>query len=272
VDALSVIAWNLNPSIILGIAVLAVAYLLAIRRGHWPVARTQVVSFVAGLVVLALALISPLDELSDHYLFTAHMLQHLLLLLVVPSLLLIGLPSEAFLAFRRFSLSRRVLDVVAPPVSAFLLSTAALWIWHTPAVYEAALHDETLHAAEHLCFLVTATLFWWPIARPETYPWPMPELFQFVYLFGAAVSSTMLAALITFSGGILYPTYALGGPYAVIRDALGLTPLADQQVGGLMMWIGGGIWYFGAVGIVLVRLFMGSAPDEPVADATRSSG
>jgi putative membrane protein len=260
-----VIAWNLDPSILLGVAGLGIAY------ACWPATagprprRGQVIAFGAGLVALALALISPLDELADHYLFTAHMLQHLLLLLVVPILFLYGLPDGAFEALMRIEIIRGIIGKVARPLPAFLISVAALWAWHTPSIYEAALRNEALHAVEHLSFLGSATLFWWPIVRPTTYPWPIPALFQLVYLFGAALSSTLLAALISFATVVLYPTYAQPGPYALLREMLGISPLMDQQMGGLMMWVAGAGWYVGAAAVIFLQWFDHTNLDETTA-------
>ncbi len=261
-------AWTFEPSIVLGLLGLALAYTLALTRMGWSASPAQILAFGAGLLTLALALLSPLDTFADQILFSAHMLQHLLLLLVVPLFLLLGLPDAAFARSLQAPLLRIVLKLLAPPLPAFLLSLLILWLWHVPTFYEAALRDETLHACEHLCFLASAALFWWPIVRPSTYPWSMPELVQLLYLFGAAVSSTMLAALITFSADVLYPSYTAIGPFAVARDSLGLTPLTDQQAGGLMMWIGGGLWYFGACGVVFARMFSSPANDQPAGEAS----
>lgn len=262
-------AWNLNPSIVGGLLTTALAYGMAIRRGRWVISRSRLTAFAAAMLGLALALSSPIDELADRYLFLAHMLQHLVLLLLIPPLVLAGLPGEAFACLWRSPVARTLLTPVASPLPALLISVAAIWVWHVPALYEAGLRDEALHALEHLCFLGSATLFWWPIARPATYPWPMPDLLQLVYLFGAAVSSTTLAALITFSADVLYPTYALGGNSSIVRAAFGLTPLADQQIGGLTMWVGAGAWYGLAAALVFFR-WSSRAEAEDRADATSS--
>lgn len=261
-------AWTFEPSIVLGLVGLALVYTLALTRLGWSASPAQILAFGAGLLTLALALLSPLDAFADHILFSAHMLQHLLLLLVVPLFLLLGLPDAAFARAWQAPPLRALLKLLAPPLPTFLLSLLVLWLWHVPTIYEAALLDETLHACEHLCFLASAFLFWWPIVRPATYPWPMPELVQLLYLFGAAVSSTMLAALITFSADLLYPSYAAIGRFAAVRDSLGLTPLTDQQAGGLMMWIGGGLWYFGAGGVVFARMFSSPVDDRQAGEAS----
>lgn len=258
--------WNLDPSIVGGIGALALAYVVWLRRMASPsarlVSRWQVASYYGGLLILTLALASPLDVLSDYYLFTAHMFQHVLLLFVVPPMMIWGLPE---------SLLARVCDVVpegsivrklAAPLPSLMFYVAFMWTWHLPTLYEAALGNEVIHVGEHVCFLGSATLFWWPIVRPDQSFAPIPALARIAMLFGAAISSTGLAALLTFAGTVLYPTYALGPPYSAVRDALGMTSLVDQQVGGLLMWIGGGFWYLSAVAIIFFRWFEGSSEEE----------
>ncbi len=190
------------------------------------------------------------------------MFQHVLLLFVVPPLMLWGLPD---------SLLARVLGAVpessfirkaAGPVPSLVLYAVSMWVWHLPSLYEAALGNEVIHLCEHLCFLGSATLFWWLIVRPGLSLAPIPALARIALLFGAAISSTGLAALLTFATTVLYPTYALGPPYSAVRDALGMTSLIDQQIGGLLMWIGGGSWYLGAVAIVFFRWFEGTSEDD----------
>ena len=250
-------SWTWDPSVIGGVVLLALAYRLipwrpsdGARRERW----LRTMCFAAGELILLLALISPLDNLADHRSLLAHMIQHLLLLLVVPTLYLESLPSS----FKRFASGGKLAGItrtVASPAVTFCLATGVLWLWHAPALYEAALRTEPIHALEHLSFLVSAALFWWPVLRPATHPAPLPELLEVVYLFAAAVSSTVLSALITFSSTVLYPTYLGVTPW------LGLSPLDDQQAGGVLMWVVMGLWAFGVAAIVFIRWL-----DRPAAD------
>ena len=260
--------WDLDPTLIVGIGGLAVLYLSPLGR-HGDVAlstrarRWLTVSYLAGVGVLAFALISPLDVLSDRYLFSAHMLQHLLLLLVAPVLLLLGAPSSWFTWLLEWRLIGWVLRRIGRPFPSLLLYVGAIWIWHVPSLYEAALVNPTIHAGEHLCFLGTALLYWWPICRSRTHPAPMSELISLAYLFAAGVGSTALSALITFSGDVLYATYSVPGPDRAIQVALDMTPLIDQQTGGLEMWIGGAFWVVGAAMIIFVRWFERPSGESP---------
>jgi len=165
-----------------------------------------------------------------------------------------ALAAVAWVGFAR--LPRRLMS----PLAVFAAALGLLWLWHAPAVYEAALNAEPLHAAEHLSFLVTALLFWWPVLRPASCPWQLPDPLSIVYLFAAAVGSSMLAALITFSSELLYSTYG-GSAYAATRASLGLSPRLDQQLAGLLMWIAGGLWYFGAAIAVFIRWFSEAEDD-----------
>lgn len=262
----------MDPTVLLGLAALTLGFLRLGRGSAEVIARGQWLAFGGTLLTLVVALISPLDDLADHALFTAHMLQHILLLYLVPVLALAALPAAAFSLVERTALMRRAIARIAAPLPAFLVSNAVLWAWHTPTIYEAALHSEPLHAFEHVSFLVTAAVYWWPVVRPATYGWPFPELFKIVYLFGGAASSTMLAALITFATPVLYPTYAASGVAASAHAAIGWSPATDQEVGGLLMWVVGGAWYLVAASVVFYRWFERS-PDEasPISSAECAS-
>jgi cytochrome c oxidase assembly factor CtaG len=264
VDAHLLTAWNGDPTLLAGLGLLLVSYWVGAvrdRQGGEVGPSWRAACYLGGVAVLALALLSPLDLLADRYLFSAHMLQHILLLLVVPPLILAGLPSSLAGLLEEVLMRWRCTRLFASPLVAFVLYAVLTWLWHLPLFYEAALRSEALHAVEHLCFLLSAGLFWVPICRPIG-SLRLPALVQIVYIFGAGVSSTALAALITFAAHVLYPTYAQDGPSAVVRTALGLTPLADQQLGGLLMWIGGAFWFLGAAAVVFYRWFERAAREE----------
>lgn len=231
------LAWNLDPVLLLGIAAFAGLYFYALgplrRRYGWSgtVDRLQVAYFVAGTVVFALALLSPLDALGDDYLFSAHMVQHMLIAVVAPPLWLLGTP-EWMLAplFRR----RPVLAVarlLTVPAVAFALFNGDLWLWHLPALYDATLQNESIHVFEHLTFVATAVLFWAPVIcsyRPLRQLSPGAAV---LYLFVACQPMVALGALLTFSAEPLYQ------PYVLAPRIWGSTPLGDQQLGGLIMWL-----------------------------------
>lgn len=260
--------WHLHPSIMLGCAGLLLAYAAATRfqvcgKALW---------YVGGVLVLLAALQGPLHELGDNYLFSAHMLQHLLLTLVVPPLLLLGLPADATARLLRPPAVNRAARALGQPLAAWLLGMGMLWVWHLPALYNAALEDQTIHIVEHLCFLVTAVIFWWPIMAPLEQARLTPPT-AMAYLFAAMIASSILGILLTFAAPGLYPAYLQ--PHdslrllSLLRDQWGLTPAADQQLGGLLMWVPGNLAYLWAFIVVLARWY--GAPDEAATDATAAS-
>lgn len=264
-------AWAFEPSVLAGVTLTALAYaalvLLARARGRAPAGR-RIAAFMLGLLLLLLALISPLDLLADGYLLSAHMIQHLLLLAAVPPLLLLGIPPwvwRALLATRPGDLAERLLG---QPLVAFVLYTASLALWHLPPWYDAALTDERIHLAEHLCFLITATLFWWVALAPlpeRDRPGPLGRV---LYLFAAGIPNTVVAAALTFAPQPLYAPYVdpadPRGLLPLIRQGWGLTALADQQLAGVLMWVPMGLLLSGLALLILVR-----ALDGPTAARSR---
>ncbi len=245
--------WDWHPSVVVGCLGLLIGYGWVTRfkwsgRSGW---------WLAGIGLLLFALVSPLDTLGDSYLFSAHMAQHLLLVLGVPPLLLAGLPEKPLrrLLERHKSLSRLERGLSLPLV-AWLLGIGVMWVWHLPVLYEATLKNESVHILEHLSFLVASTVFWWPILTPlvERRYRPLPSM---LYLFGAALSSSALGIFLTFAPPGIYPTYLHPtdtlGILNMLRNDWGLTPALDQQLGGLSMWVVASPVYLAGVGIVLAR-------------------
>jgi cytochrome c oxidase assembly factor CtaG len=256
-------AWDWDPSVVLGCSALVAGYMAALRFRYTPAAPR----FFAGVVVLLLALVSPIDLLGDRYLFSVHMFQHLLLILVVAPLLIVGIPAHLW----RRLLRRRALDrierVLRRPLVAWLPAVGILWLWHLPALYEAALEHPAIHVGQHLSFLVTATIFWWPVLTPVRER-RLPLAPTLGYLLTAAAANTLLGILLTFAPAGLYPAYRhpldLLGLLPLIRNTWGLTPTVDQQLGGLIMWVPGGLVFLGAVLVTLIRwLGSGAGEDEP---------
>ncbi len=256
---LLVSAWNWEPSVLLGCAALLAADLVAAGFR----CSKDVAWFGAGVGVLLLALVSPIDTLGDAYLFSAHMLQHLLLLLIVPPLLLLGIPREPVRRALRRPPVRRVECVLAQPLLAWSLGVGTMWLWHLPALYNAALAHAGIHVVEHLCFLGSAATFWWPLVAPvgEARLTPVAAA---LYLFAAAAASTILGIILTFVSPGLYPLYLRPGDrlgiLPLLRDGWGFSPAVDQQTGGILMWVGGGLVYLGAIIATLARWY--GEPDE----------
>lgn len=257
-------AWDPDLSVLIGCAALLAAY-WSTHRGDFSRAGW----FAAGVAVMLFALISPLDTLGDEYLFSAHMLQHLLLELAVPPLLLLGITprfANAVLASRALA---RVERVLGNPLVAWTLGVATLALWHLPRLFDAALGDEYVHIAEHLCFLVTATIFWWPVLAPLP-RCRLSPLWTQVYLLGGAMANSLLGIWLTFAPAGLYAPYLHPGDSlrvaALLRDGWGLTPPLDQQVAGLLMWVGGGFVFLAAMMVLFLQWF-GTAGSDEVAPA-----
>lgn len=224
--------WDLHPSVVIGLVLLGGLY---VYLGGLTSARRHVASFAGALVVLFLALNGPLHNLSDTYLFSAHMAQHLLLTLVFPPLLLYGTPAHVVRVLLRPRWVMAIARVVTRPLAAALIFSAPIAIWHVPALYETALRHHNVHIAQHLVFLATAVIMWWPVLSPVPELPRAQHLIQMLYLFLLGIPMSVTGALITFADSPLYPFYGAA------PRVWGLSLLEDQQIGGLMMWICGGV-------------------------------
>ena len=238
--SLSLWTWSWDPTVLLGTLALAGGYGWLIRAGGrtaaWsPLARAY---FAGGLLVLFLALESPIDVGGDHYLFSLHMLQHLLLAMIVPPLLLLGLP-ERWRAFDRFHVS---------PLAASVIFNVVLAVWHLPFLYEATLRNQSVHVVEHLSFLAAGVLFWWPILVPAGRRHALSVIGKIAYLGFAGVPPTILGLAFILSPTVIYPFYAAA------PRVTPLSPLDDQLVAGLVMFGLGNLIYFAAIWIVFFGL------------------
>jgi putative membrane protein len=248
-------AWDFEPSVILGCAALAAAYLILTWRRPSAAERFF---FLSGVLLLLLDLISPLDALGDEYLFSAHIVQHFLLALIIPPLLLRGIPRRlAAQALAMPWLARVEREIGRPPVS-WLLGAGTMIAWHIPALFNAALSNDGLHVFQHLSFLVTGTVFWWPILSPLEERRIAP-LAAVSYLFSACISCSLLGAALTFAQPGLYPAY-LNPPDSLgilrqLRGEWGLDPRNDQQLGGMLMWVPGCFVYLSGILSTVARWY-----------------
>jgi putative membrane protein len=251
-------AWSVHPVLLGGLLLAAGAYRRGQTRGpKRPVDRWRARCFTAALVALGLALLSPLDALSSA-LASAHMGQHLLLLLVAAPLLAISAPSTAILRGsplavrrasgrwrRRLRLTHGNLGVLRHPAAVWLLSVGVLWFWHAAAPYDAALDSEPLHLLEHASFLVTAVLFWHVVVGVRGTARVSNGL-GVLLVFAMAMQSVFLSVLLTFARA---PWYS---GYAATTAPWGLDPLTDQQLAGVLMWIpAGGIYLVVALALLV---------------------
>ncbi len=242
--------WGLHPSVVLGTGLLGALYFWGIgplrRRLNLgpPVPAWQVASFSAALLVLLVALNGPVHDLSDYYLFSVHMAQHLVLTLIFPPLLIAGIPGWLLTPLLRHKPVLRVARFLSHPVVAAAVYSATIAGWHVPPAYDLMMRNHNVHIATHLMFMVTATMMWWPVMSPSP---ELPRLSRgtgMLYLFLVGIPMQLVAALLTLSGDVLYPWYS------VAPRTWGLSPHDDQQLGGLLMWVPGNLWIFLAIGVL----------------------
>ncbi len=231
--------WILEPGITVGVLVVMVLYLFAVgplrRRYGWAphVERRQVAMFGAAMFLIFVSLQGPLHELSDYYSFSAHMVQHLLVTLIMPPLLLKGIPEWLIRPVLQLPFVLPVARFLTSPFIAFALFNIVFALWHVPGFYQLALGNPAIHSLEHVLFMSTAVLTWWPVFSPTPLLPRLNEPVQMLYLFVQSIIPTILGALITFADIVLYPFYASA------PRVIGLSPLDDQQGAGLLMWLGG---------------------------------
>ncbi len=256
-------AWSWNPAVVVaGLAVLAfyvrVARLRLTRRTWF---------FAASLAVFLLTLVSPVETLAEHYLFSAHMFQHMTLLLIVPVLALLARPiaSAQSPAPRPGPLWNRLLTF---PLIPWLAGVGSMWVWHAPTLCDAATTSTAVRAIQTVSSLVLGGVFWWPIVGPAPAR-RMPALPGVLYLFTACIGCTLLGIVLTFSPVAVCSIYVHPmdpvGALPLIRDQWGLSPAIDQQIGGLMMWVPSCFIYLVAIMALLIRWY--SAPGEPATTA-----
>lgn len=251
---------GLDPWVIFGIALPMLLAAVVYARGTWLAGtplRWRTASFAAGMLTLVLALIWPLDPLAGRS-FAAHMGQHMLLMVVAPPLLLLGRPLPVLvrgwrsLAHPARWARRGPLQVLARPNAAFVLHGVAIWAWHVPLPYTLAVRLDWVHMLEHLSFFGTGLLFWWGVVHAGSRR-GIGYGAAGLLVLGTLMHTGLLGAILTFAPRSLYDVYAS-------EEALagGLTPLADQQLAGLLMWVPGGFAYL-AAGVVLAGAWLRAA-------------
>jgi putative membrane protein len=212
------------------------------------------------MAALFIAVASPLEALDD-LLLQIHMTQHLLMMIVAPTLLLAGSPAIAIVRglppsiaktvlgpLLRSNAVRRLFAWLTQPLVCWIAFVAATWGWHLPATFQLALRSDGWHVVEHACFFTTALMFWYPVIQP----WPSvarwPRWAMLPYLLLADGQNTILAALFMFSDRVIYPFYASAPRVA------GFTPLGDQIVAGAIMWVPGSLFYLAPAVLIMFQL------------------
>jgi putative membrane protein len=273
VARLSLSEFSVHPSTSIGIAIFAAAYLWRARQGplaadRLPVTVTadtadaaqrdlaaappgpspgQRLAYFSSLALLFLTLNGPLHDLSDFYLFSGHMVQHLVLTLVVPPLMIFGTPGWMLRPLLRRAQPFAAARTLTRITSCFVLFNVVLAVWHLPPLYNLALANHGVHILQHLMFIAASVLMWWPLLSP------LPELpraaypAQMLYCFLMVIPMSIISIYIAMADTLLYPAYAAA------PRILGITPMQDQQYGGLIMWIPGGVFFYAVMTVVFFK-------------------
>jgi putative membrane protein len=275
--------WDVPPLASASLALVAVLYTVGWNRGRKTrpreLSRWRMVAFLSGVLSIFVAIASPLDTLSESILFM-HMAQHFVLMSIAPPLIVLGAPVVPLLrAFPRPLIRtclgpliasrgvRSLLRIVTRPSISWMAMNAAYVGWHIPSAYEFALRSEGWHNVEHVCFLFSSILFWWPVIRP----WPCHQhplqLSAVPYLLGADIVNTGVSALLCFSGRVIYPSYASADP------PLPISPLNDQAAAGAFMWVFGSLVFLLPVAAIIMQVLSprGTSRPSPTASGAISA-
>ena len=256
-------SWNFRPWVVVGLLLTLAIYARGWRQLHRQMPQRfggwRLAAFAAGVVAIFVAIASPLDAFGT-LLLQVHMTQHLILMMVAPPLIWLGAPAAPLLRglpqavvkqglgpFLAWPALYRFGRRLSHPVVCWLSFVVATWVWHVPALYELALRAPAWHQVEHVCFLLTALLFWYPVIQP----WPStpiwPRWAMVPYLLLADIQNTMFSALFTFSERLLYPAYA------TVPRLWGVSALDDQATAGAIMWVPGSVAFLIPLGWVIVE-------------------
>jgi putative membrane protein len=243
-------SFTVHWSTVVGLVALGAIYTWragqAARTGEALSTRRRVL-FVIGLATIFFALNGWLHDLSDFYLFSAHMVQHLVLTFVAIPLLIMATPGWMLRPLLDVRIIGPLLRWATHPIRCFLIFNVIVIAWHLPVLYNLAMASHGVHIVQHLLFMAGATLMWWPVLSPLP---QLPRLsypLQMLYLFLLSIPMSMVAVYIVYAREILYPAYA-SAPRVVA-----LSPMQDQLVGGLIMWIPGGLFFYAILSVIFFK-------------------
>ncbi len=268
--------WNLAPAILLPIAAYAGIYVwrfagarreqrdrlpsarladgrARVRGAGWP----QGLAFSAGVLLLVVAVASPIDALGEDYLFSAHMAQHLLLGDIAPLLLLLGLSRVLMRpATRRLERIERALGPLANPATGLLLWLGLVYLWHVPAIYDAALESAPLHALEHAAFFTAGVAVWWPLVQPVPMRRRLTGMWTFAYIATAKAGLALLGLFLVWTDVVAYSYYE------TVPRIWGLSAIDDQNVGGAIMMVEQATVLVLVLVVLFVRMLRQSEDEE----------
>lgn len=253
--------WHFEPWILATSISLIIAYAYATR---WHLSKYTII-FLTGVSVFFLTLASPLTMLGKTYLFSANMIQHITLLLIVPLLLLLGIPPSLIEKISPHSALMKLMRIMGHSLIAWFFGVGAMWIWHLPSLHDAALRNENLYIVQQISFIIFGAIFWWPVFAPINRARLSP-LKSTLYLASACLGCSILGIFITFASVGLYTAYLnpvdTYGILSLLRNDLCISPGVDQQIGGLTMWVPGCLIYLFASMLTLVRWYRNPEDEE----------
>lgn len=248
-------AWHIHPDITAGVVVLAVAYAMALRLlgpknappGSGAAGRKQIALFYSGIVFLWLSSDWPLHDLAEGYLFSAHMVQHLVFMMIVPPLLLLGTPKWLFRSLLGRGRLFSVVRWLTRPVPALIFFNVMVAFIHWPTIVELQVSSELGHGLIHALVLGASTIMWWPVVAPLPEMGRLSEPAKMFYLFVTSLLPTIPASFLTFATGVIYPHYE------TVPRLWGLSAQTDQMISGLIMKIGGGLLLWSIITVLFFR-------------------
>jgi putative membrane protein len=256
------IDWLSDPAVLAPIALLVVVYLRRFRAarresGGRQAGPLQAAAFAGAILALLAALVSPLDGLGEDYLFSAHMLQHVLLGDIAPLLLLLSLSRVIMRpATRRLMAVERALGPLAHPVTGLAVWLALMYLWHVPALYDAAVEQPVVHALEHASFFTAGVAVWWPLVQPVPMRRRLDGLWPVAYIGAAKFGLAALGLFLTWSGTSIYDYYE------AVPRIWDLSPVEDQNIGGAIMMVEQSLTFVLVLVAVFVRMLARSEEEE----------
>ena len=255
--------WHGHPYAVVGLILMQAAYLIAVGPLRNKYALSDSIDprhptlFSAGILVIFVSILSPLHVLSDKYLFSAHMIQHVLLTLVAPPLLVLGTPGWLISPLLKSRFILIVSRKLTHPITAIVTFNFIFSIWHVPALYALSVKYHNVHVSEHVLFIVSAIIMWMPIYSNIKELPRLSNPLQMIYLFVMSIAQIIVFGMITFS------TEALYNHYIEAPRLWSISPLVDQQIGGIIMKVGSGFLFLGLLVLAFFRWY---------SEETRSDG
>jgi putative membrane protein len=235
--------WHAHLEVIIGLGALQLIYIYAtgtLRIKHGLATSQdpkQTALFTLGNALIFISISSPLHILSDHYLFSAHMLQHIIITLFAPPLIIKGTPKYLISPLLKSKITLKIFRKVFNPIFAIIIFNVIFSVWHLPVLYELSVHSHWIHVTEHILFIVSALIMWWPLCSQIT---EIPKLsypLQILYLFVMSLAQILVFGIVTFAPDPIYTHYIEA------TRIWNISPLTDQQIGGIIMKVGSGFMF-----------------------------